>query len=117
MNTFVVRIYAGEMRIQVKYEAIEYIGEDRHFWLFKAVEIARKINDIVTDTDKADARVWAFPKRDEEGLENLPPRFYNELRNKAIDERSVPVQGDDLDEHYRPRRSPEQYEIPRKDWD
>lgn len=98
MCEFVTKNWLEGTLIQRKYRVIEFLFETRDVWLFRVWGIEEKVHGKIMEIDMPE-KDFAFPKRkilSDGSIEMLdPPRFYNRMRNRAIDEGKLRVQGDE----------------------
>ncbi len=103
-QSFVMTDFHDTDKVQTKYRVLSYEGEGPLFWRFEAKPIlTRRYHKILTIRN-GKSTYWVFPKRKEKGKdsdgntiwEDLdPPRFLDELRDKAIKEGHYQMPGGD----------------------
>ena len=101
MCEFVEIFFMEGQKVQTKYRVLNFAFETSECWFFNVRIVAVKVHGKIYDKE-VPAKVIGFPKHKQEKIDGesctidlMPPRFYNRLRNKAIDEGHVRLQGDD----------------------
>lgn len=84
------------------YDVLSFEGETDYAWLFE-VKAIKRIQNQTTRNLNGSPFMMAFPKKEKVGEQGTrpifkyldPPKFYNKLKNKAINEGKLRVQGDE----------------------
>lgn len=95
MCEFVTKFFVENTKIQTKYRVISFEFETSHCWFFNVTVIGIIVHGKFYEKDQP-VKLIGFPKRRQVTEKNetyevecMPPCFYDEMRNKAIDDGRV----------------------------
>lgn len=106
MREFRLKYFLGESEgeyIEKDYKVLSFSFQNDYYWGFSAKAIRLIYQGKVSDIDEPE-KWWCFPKKKQIGktgdnrpiYEDLPPpSFLDKMRNKAILDGTLKVQGDD----------------------